>query len=476
MKDIVGHLPEIIKAASASSLGIVALMLILFSALSWGFFRRSSEKWKLTSMLLLLIGCVLFGYVAIDASKALSTSASTSYDLANSLKHWVSEAEAARRAKTISASSPLPTKLVNSRNEFEKNWRNSSLNERTKLDAKVTYKGLSYANRLYRVVENDSSVKPNATFWADESIRYFEETQDPVHLTEALIDKAALYLDISQLGHNDKKQFEEMAREGDAVMSRAYQTANELQQATVLRISSRFYYNLARPASFRLSDEWDNNYLLLAYQKALTAYEVEPHESKNANQLARATIKASKNPPQDTDPAWVKNLRDSKEKLKKAWLDSQASRTGLMERLSPLNVLGVITLETVSREWQQLDVDGRRVNSSKYINELNTDAIAPLREAVALLNNSQLRKAYGFDIYYDIARAQSVKVDVVRQISDTQATSELSEVKKNLMEAKENAKTSQLESSVKDIEREITFSFLMPNEKEELKKLLSIGL
>ena len=111
---------------------------------------------------------------------------------------------------------------------------------------------MSYANRLYRVVENDSSVKPNATFWADESIRYFEEIQDPVHLTEALIDKAALYLDISQLGHNDKTQFEEMAKEGDAVMSRAYQTANEQQQATVLRISSRFYYNLSLPGFFQV--------------------------------------------------------------------------------------------------------------------------------------------------------------------------------------------------------------------------------
>ena len=70
-----------------------------------------------------------------------------------------------------------------------------------------------------------------------------------------------------------------------------------------------------------------------------------------------------------------------------------------MERLSPLNVLGVITLETVSREWQQLDENARRAQSNKYSDELDVDAIAPLREAMALLNNSQLRKAYGFDIY-----------------------------------------------------------------------------
>ena len=112
MKDIVEHLPEIIKTASASNLGIVALMLILFSALSWGFFRRSSEKWKLTSLVLLLIGCVLFGYVAIDTSKdPLFSNGSTAKNLVNTLTHWVSEAETARKAKTISSSSPLPTGL-----------------------------------------------------------------------------------------------------------------------------------------------------------------------------------------------------------------------------------------------------------------------------------------------------------------------------------------------------------------------------
>lgn len=477
MKDILEHLPEIIKASSASNLGIVALMLILFSALSWGFFRRSSEKWKLTSLGLLLMGCVLFGYTAFETSKDPSFSGdSGTNNLVNSLTYWVSAAEAARKAKTISSSSPLPTELVNSRNEFERSWRGSSLNERKKLNTELAFKGLSYTNRLYRVVESDSSIKPNAVYWADESIHFFEEIQDAEYLTEALIDKAALYLDISQLGHNDKQQFEDMAREGDAVMSRAYQIANEEQQATVLRISSRFYYNLARPASFRLSDEWDNNYLLLGYEKALKAFEAAPEDSKNANQLARVTIKASKNPPQDTDPSWTEKLRYSKEKLKQAWINSQASRTGLMERLSPLNVLGVVTLETLSREWQELDAGARRTKSKKYREELDIDAIAPLREAVALLKNTQLRKAYGFDIYYDIPRAQSVKIDVVRQISGVQSTGIFSEAKKNLGKAKENAKTSQLEASVKDIDHEITFSFLSPNEKEELKQVLSIGL
>lgn len=477
MKEIIEHLPEIIKVSSTSNLGIVALMLILFSALSWGFFRNSSEKWKLTSLIILFMGCVLFGFSAFEATKNISAQNSTiSPGLDDALAKWVTSAEKARNSKTISSSSPLPAELVNARNEFEEKWRNSSLLDRKKLDREMAFKGLSYVNRLYRVVENDSSLKPNANYWVDESIRFFEEMQDAYYLTEALIDKAAIYLDISQLGHNDKQQFETMAREGDAVMSRAYQTAQEQQQATVLRITSRFYYNLARPASFRLSDEWDNNYLILSYDKSLKAYEIEPENIKNANQLARATIKTSKNPPQDIDPSWAIKLRDAKEKLKKAWTDSQATRTGLMERLSPLNVLGVITLETISREWRELDEEARRNNAQKYKLEIENDALGPLREAVALLKNTQLRKAYGFDIYYDIARSQAVKTDVVRRLSEMQANVVFSELKKNLSNAKENAKTSQLEASVKDINNEISFSFLTESEKEELKQVLSIGI
>ena len=472
MKDIIEHLPEIIKASSSSILGIVSLMLILLSALSWGFFKHSSNQWKLTTLVLFISGGVIFGYTALDISKDPKFTSSLS--LNTSLSKWVFEYDKAKKANTISVNSALPTDLINARNDFEKYWRDASLKDKKALDTALTYKGLSYVNRLYRVVENDSSVKVNATYWANTSIRFFEEIQNRLYLTEALIDKAALYLDISQLGHNDQQQFEKMANEGDAIINQAYQTSNPQQQTTILRISSRFYYNLARPASFRLSDQWDNNYLLLAYDKALQAYQLAPNESKNANQLARVTIKTSKNPPQDTDPSWTLKLRDAKEKLKQAWLASKSSRTELMQRLSPLNVLGVITTEVQSREWQSLELSEKKLKADQYQQELELDALAPLREAVALLNNSQLRKAYGFDIYYDIARAYALKTDIVRQVAP--ATNIFAEVKANLKQAKENAKTSQLESAVKDIDNEITFSFLKTSEIDELKQVLSIGL
>lgn len=422
------------------------------------------------ALVAMLLGFAGFVLVTLNPARAHEKT-----DLSGSMAEWVSEAEIARAAKTISPQAPLPTSLLDKRNTFELAWKQASLTERKSLDAQRVSKALSYLNRLYRTIETDSSLKPNAMFWADEAIRYFEEIQNTQFLTEAILDKAAIYLDVAQLGNNDKQQFETVARDGDAIMIKAYQIANEDQRPSVLRISSRFYYNLARPKSFRLSDNWDNNYLLLAYEKARAAYEIAPTDSKNANQLCRTVIKASKNPPQDTDKEWTERLRDSQQKLKSAWIANQSTLVGLDQRLSPLNVLGVSTLEAVAREWRDLPPSDKSSKALGYISELEADALLPLREAVALLQNSELRKSYGFDLYYDISRAQAIETAILRTISDERAHKELSELKANLVAAKEHAKTSQLEAAAKDVDKDVAFTLLTNSDRTVLRQLLSVG-
>ena len=474
MQEIMKNLPDIIKAAASSNLGIVALMLIVLAGLSYGFFRRSNEVWRFSALVLVCDGCLSFGYAVCRSAPEIH-SPTLNTDLSSSMEKWIAEAEIARSAKTISPGAQLPTQLLDAKNKFELSWKQSPLVERKALDIEKASKALSYLNRLYRTTENDSPLKPNAIFWADEAIRYFEEIQNKRFLTEAILDKAAIYLDVAQLGHNDKQQFESVARDGDAIMVKAYQIASEDQRPSVLRITSRFYYNLARPKSFRLSDDWDNNYLLLAYEKAKAAYEMAPMDSKNANQLARTVIKASKNPPQDSDKEWTARLRDSQQKLKAVWTANQSGLVGLDQRLSPLNVLGVSTLETVAREWQDLSATEKSSKASKYVSEIDADALSPLREATALLQNSELRKSYGFDLYYDISRAQALKTAIIKTLSADRAKKEFADLKKNLLIAKENAKTSQLEAAAKDIDREITFTFLSNNYRTELHQLISVG-
>ena len=162
--------------------------------------------------------------------------------------------------------------------------------------------------------------------------------------------------------------------------------------------------------------------------------------------------------------------------LRTAWLDNQSKLVGLNQRLSPLNVLGVATLETVAREWVHLDAEARRKKTRRYVQELEADSLSPLREATALLQNSELRKAYGFDLYYDIARAYALKTSILHNVSSERAAVEFAQVKTNLATAKENAKTSQLEAAVSDLTKEITFVMLTPEELVSLRQVLSVGV
>lgn len=99
-----------------------------------------------------------------------------------------------------------------------------------------------------------------------------------------------------------------------------------------------------------------------------------------------------------------------------------------------------------------------------------------LREAVALLQNSELRKSYGFDFYFDIARILAIKSAILKNMRKTaESESAFVELLKNLAQAKENAKTSQIEAAIKNINGEITFMLLTEKQRSLLRKSMSIG-
>lgn len=413
------------------------------------------------------IGLVYFGTTALAAAAIVISGASApeTQKLSGTLDAWIKEAEVARSAKTIQSGSPLPTNLIAARTAFETSWKNESLPARRKLDKKKVSKGLSYLNRIYRIQENDSPTQKNALMWANIAIQHFEEMQDRELLLEALLDKAAVFLDLGQLANNNKDDFGKLATEGDAVMTRAFSLANEASKPEVYRVASRFYYSLARPKSFRLSDSWDNNYLLLAYSRIEIAYKLAPGDIRNANQMARTTIKVSKNPPQNQDVVWAQKLRDAKDAMKRAWDQQNTQLTDVDSRLSPLSVLGTVTLETIEREWSNTPVKNQVERTQAMIAELDSDGLAPLREAEAFLNNAVLKRSYGFDIYYDIARAQAVKTALARSIGSKHANLEFDEVKANLARAREVATSAQIDAAMKDFEQDRIFTQLGKNEQ-----------
>ena len=145
------------------------------------------------------------------------------------------------------------------------------------------------------------------------------------------------------------------------------------------------------------------------------------------------------------------------------------------ERLSPLDVLGVGTLETVAREWDDATASERRARAQAMLRELETDSLAPLREAAALVETDKLRKSYGFDLYYDVARAQAQRTVMLHVVDAEQAHAAFGDVVANLRRARENATATQVDAALKDVEHDLSLSRLAPDQRAELRKILQSG-
>ena len=65
MNELAKSLPEIIKQAATSPLGILALMIIGLAILAFFFFRGASERTRLVIFVMLFFGVVAFGAVVM---------------------------------------------------------------------------------------------------------------------------------------------------------------------------------------------------------------------------------------------------------------------------------------------------------------------------------------------------------------------------------------------------------------------------
>jgi hypothetical protein len=380
---------------------------------------------------------------------------------------WVDTIEQARKNGTIHPTRPLPNDVVEKRALFENWWQNTGLGERRQLPNDLLYKALSLNSRLYRVGEVENETKPNSTYWNDQCLNYFEQLQDKTYVAESLLDRAGLYLELSQIEHTNADKFKRVAEDGDAVMARAVSLGNKDQQVEIFRIWSRFYYNLARPQSGLLSLKWDNNYLSLAYQKAKTAQEMKPDEIKNATQLARATQRYAANPPQDKDAVWMKELRRVQQILIARFDQAQSALTTPTLRIPPLDIIGVLTMDVVRREW----VSGIQSTHEleKATKELNEVSIATLREAWALVRHTEWAKDYGFDLNYDLGRVQAVLVQILDTHNDPLADGIFADLIVNMEAATKVATTTQLRAALISVDSDPNLAGLRLDRLSQVK-------
>lgn len=385
---------------------------------------------------------------------------------------WVSAAEVARNAKTIHESAPIPSELSQARTTFEEWWRNAGLRNQRKLDPELVFKALAYNTRLYRMFEKRDELKPNSKYWADQCVRYFAEVQLGSYLTECLIDQAAIYLDLSQIEHTNAERFREIAREGDAAMTRAASVAQGNQKADVLRISSRFYYNLARPRDGMLSSEWSNDYLALALNRAEAAYNSQPENLLNLTQFSRALQRFAANPPQLDDALWTEKLRSVQAIMAQAYKSKVETLQTPTARIPPANILAVITMDLARREWQ---ASSRSSADAQYALRLLTEeSLQPQRDAWAMVDKTEWAKDYSFDLNYDLARIKSVITQILDAVGDVRADDMFRQALQSMSAAVGAASAIQLKATAASIRGEPSLAGLRDDRRRQLISAIEV--
>lgn len=397
----------------------------------------------------------------------------TTTDSTTVVSHWIALAKASKETKLVHESRPLPSDLAAARSGFETWWANTPLAQKRLIDASTIQQALSNVVGLYRLQEIQSDTKPTTFYWSDEAIRYFEQVSSRRELVEALLDKSAVYLELSQIEHTNSEAFYQIASSGDAVMARAAALADETQLPVAYRIWSRFYQNLARPRSGHLSDSWDNTYLSTAYERISKAAELAPDDPKTITQLARIAQRLAQNPPQDVDSAWIPKLRKIQGKLKAMVSAGSKNLRTPTERIPSLNILAVLTLDVIQREWLELEEDDRRKNADRLQRELAESALTSLREATTLLPQTEWKKEYDFDFHYDLSRIHCLRADILAFQSAQQSEAEFSEAISELKRAREGATTRQLDSAVKSLEDNSNFFVVSKARQARLLEILA---
>lgn len=375
----------------------------------------------------------------------------------------------ARRKGVVSGKSPIPADLNLLRARFEHWWRDASLADKKAYKNEVVFNALSWNGRLYRLYDLNDEEKVTAIYWIDQSVQYFNEIQDPYFLVESLLDKAAIFLELSQIQHTEPESWRKIAEDGDKVMARAATLADEIQKPNLYRIWSRFLYNLARPRDGLLSKTWNNNWLSQAYEKSKKAVSLAPNDLKNSTQFARSVQKYSANSPQDKQEIWIDKIWAAQKAHHKAVKANDKSLKTPHKRIPPLNILAVITLDAVGRELdQRLPNDERlRVLETELLNV----AIPAQQEALALVGHTEWKEDYDFDLNYDLGRMQLLAVQIQDYLNNPNADGLFGEAIANLSTSRAKATAKQVKAVKIEIQKSAIFTKLSSTRRKHIKEI-----
>lgn len=407
---------------------------------------------------------------AEDARRSLTVDISTTNSLEAAAVDWLDVADRLRGSTLPGA--PLALQLINARARFETHWLDAGLATRRAADQTALRRALAQTIRSYRFQEDGNPERPNALKWADEMVSHFREAGDSHALTEALLEKAAIYLELSQLNHTDTARFALISRDGDRLLQDCYSIAGAEQRPEVLRIWSRFYYNLARPSSGRLSERWDDRFLALADEKIDGALALQPDALRNLNQKARVTQRRARNTLDAPRQDWADRLWDIFRRFSTAWRATEALLNRPEDRISPMNVLAILALDAVAYQLAVLDGRGRMAEAGRLLHTIDEVALPVQRQAWAMVRNTNLARAYGFDTVYDLARLHALRAVLVGLLGTGRQNEDIDAAAKMLAEAREAATVRQLDASRESLNGDVVFIWLPDYARVRLQNIL----
>lgn len=393
--------------------------------------------------------------------------------LTDTVRNWVTISDRVRASGALSPARPLPAELLAARSSFELAWHNTGLSGRRAADEALLGRALALAVRSYRFQENGNPQQIQSIAWADEAIGFYGQVANRRQLAEALLEKAAIFLDVSQLHHTDRGRFEQLSQEGDRLLQECMDVASDDQRPEVLRIWSRFYYNLARPASGRLSDRWDQKYLVLAGMRIDEALRLQPNELRNLNQKARTVQRQARNTLDAPYESWSNELWKIQRQFDEAWKLASPRTTRAVERRSPLNVLAMVTLDAIVYNLAVSDDPGRRNLAPVGLKILDETALPAQLEAWALVRNTELRREYGFDTAYDLARLYALRGVLAGIMKSPRQDEAIDHVVRHLGDAREAGTVPQLDAARASITLDPVFADLPDFVRQRLLRKLN---
>ncbi len=307
------------------------------------------------------------------------------------------------------------------------------------------------------------------------------QTGNPKLQAESLVEKANIEFEIAQLRNTWPIEFQRHTEDANALMSDAMTQCtgcSDDQKAEILRLWSRGLYDLARPPSGKLSDDWDGANLGVSYDKMREVIRLAPNELKNYTQLARVVQKAGENPPRRADPSWTVVMRTTLAELREKWANVESSKTEPDQRIPPLNIQAVLTLDTVSREWkaqQKLPAAERKIRLRGDLKEIEDGSIRPQSEVLALLPNSFWRDSFKFDARYDLARMYAMRYSLLNSLDgphSDRTTSALKQLKSEFADALSFATKLQRDSVADDLNKRTGLNQLAEEQRADLRKLM----